>query len=87
LAKKIVVFARSLNKIVVGCASTGFAATNYDGFETTRSLFCFPVIEDQDKDESEPPTCNFDSKPGRQQLLEAAKVIVWDDFFKSQRIV
>ena len=85
LAKKLIAFARSMHKIVVGCASTGLAATNYDGFETAHSLFCFPVIEDQDKDESDPPKCNFDSKSGRKELLDASKVIVWDEFFSNHK--
>jgi hypothetical protein len=58
-----------MHKIVVGCASTGLAATNYNVFETAHSLFCFPLIEDQDKDETDPPKCNFDSKSGRKELL------------------
>jgi len=39
-----------MRHIILGCASTGLAATNYDGFETAHSLFCCPVIDDEDKD-------------------------------------
>lgn len=55
-----------MNKFVVGCASIELAATNYDGFDSAHHFFCFSVIQDQDKDESDPPTCNADSKPRRQ---------------------
>lgn len=32
--------------------------------ETAHSLFCFPVIEDADRDETEHLECDFDKKPG-----------------------
>ena len=85
LAKKLIAFARSLGKIVVGCASTGLAATNYDGFETAHSLFCFPVVEDSERDESEPPRCMFETKPEREELLRCASLIVWDEFFSNHK--
>jgi hypothetical protein len=85
LAKKIIAFARSLGHIVLGCASTGLAATNYDGFETAHSLFCYPVIDDEDRDESEPAQCNFDKKPGRRNILDSARIIIWDEFFSNHR--
>ena len=47
-AKKILSYTRSLNKIALGCASTGLAAKNYDEFDTAHGLFIYPVIEDME---------------------------------------
>jgi transcriptional regulator with GAF, ATPase, and Fis domain len=43
-AKKVAALARSLSHIVLGCASTGLAATVYENFYTAHSLFKIPVI-------------------------------------------
>lgn len=45
-AKKVAALARSLKHIVLGCASTGLAATVYENFYTAHSLFKIPVIPD-----------------------------------------
>ena len=67
----------------MGCANTGLAATNYDdGFETAHSLFCFPVIDESERDESEAPRCMIETKPERGELLRCASLIVWDEFFQ-----
>jgi len=51
--KFVMAHARSLGKIALGCASTGLAASNYDDFDTTHSLFAIPVIEDSEMFEQE----------------------------------
>ena len=79
LANKIMAYARSQGLIAVGCASTGLAATIYDDFSTAHSLFCYPVVEDDEKDESEPATCQFELNPERLELMNAATVVVWDE--------
>jgi hypothetical protein len=86
LAKKIMAYARSKGRIALGCASTALAATNYEGFSTAHSLFCYPVIEDtEDMDPSEPAQCNFECNPERWELICAATVIVWDEMPSNHR--
>lgn len=52
LAKKLMAYTRSKGYVALGCASTGLAASIYDDFYTAHALFMYPVIEDDDKDES-----------------------------------
>lgn len=85
LAKKILAFIRSQSEIAVGCASTGLAATNYDDFYTAHGLFCYPVIEDELLDESEPAQCDFSSNEDRFNLLRKARVIIWDEMVSNHK--
>ena len=87
LCKKILAWARLKEKLCLGCASTGLAATIYENFKTAHSLFKYPVMEDEDQDEpyvvegQVNPECN--SK--RLELLQATDVIVWDEFPSNHR--
>jgi hypothetical protein len=85
LAKKILAYTRALNLIALGCASTGLAATNYDDFYTAHALLCYPVIDDEMLDESEPPQCDFSRNPERLELLRAASVIIWDEMISNNK--
>jgi hypothetical protein len=85
LAKKVMAYARSHGFIALGCASTGLAATIYEDFYTAHALFDFPVIEDEDRDESEPPECMFAKNRERLDLIMAATVIVWDEFVSNHK--
>ena len=85
LAKKVLAFTRSIGQIAVGCASTGLAATNYDDFYTAHGLLCYPVIEDELLDESEPAQCDFSSNVDRLNLLREARVIIWDEMVSNHR--
>ena len=85
LAKKVLAFTRSIGQIAVGCASTGLAATNYDDFYTAHGLLCYPVIEDELLDESEPAQCDFSSNEDRFNLLRATRVIIWDEMVSNHR--
>jgi PIF1-like helicase len=85
LAKKILAWARSEGHICLGCASTALAATVYDDFTTAHDLFCFPVIEEEDKETNEPIKCNIHLKPQRKELINHTKVIIWDEFFSNNR--
>ena len=76
LCKKILAYARSRGKICLGCASTGLAATIYDDFFTAHSLFHFPVVEDEDRDEDTTLECKLLQHPKRFELLKATTVIV-----------
>ena len=80
LCKKIMAWARSIGKLCLGCASTGLAATIYENFNTAHSLFKYPVIEDQDRDEDREIQCQLKPNSNRYQLLKAANLIVWDEF-------
>jgi hypothetical protein len=86
VAKKLMAYARSKSLLALGCASTALAATNYEGFTTAHSLFCYPVIDDtDDMDPSEPAQCQFDTNPERWELLTAAVFIVWDEMPSNHR--
>jgi hypothetical protein len=37
------------------------------------------VVDDNEKDESEPAICQFPFSSDRKKLIEAARVIVWDE--------
>jgi hypothetical protein len=85
LAKKILAYTRSKGEIAVGCASTGLAATIYDDFYTAHDLFCYPVVEDGDEDESEPSYCQFEKNLQRKELIDNARVIVWDEMVANNK--
>jgi tRNA A37 threonylcarbamoyladenosine biosynthesis protein TsaE len=80
IAKKIIHYARSKNKIVLGCAATALAAQNYDGFDTFHGLFKYPVIEDmEDIDQIDCIELSMSNYPQRKELINAASVIIWDE--------
>ena len=87
LCKKILAWARSKEKLCLGCASTGLAATIYENFNTAHSLFKYPVIEDEDRDEAHVVECqvNPECNSKRLELLQATDVIVWDEFPSNHR--
>ena len=80
LAKKIMAYTRGQGKIALGSASTALAATLYKDFETTHSLFKFPVVEEQDKDSNLPTECLLSNHPQRLELLRATTLFVFDEF-------
>jgi signal recognition particle GTPase len=59
IAKKIMAYTRSTGNVALGCASTGLAAALYEDFYTAHGLFCYPVVEEDEKDESEPGQCEL----------------------------
>jgi len=87
LCKKILAWSRSRDKLCLGCASTGLAATIYENFNTAHSLFKYPVVEDEDRDEANIVECMISpsSNTKRLELLQAADVIVWDEFPSNHR--
>ena len=46
---------------------------------------CYPVIEDELLDESEPAQCDFSSNVDRLNLLREARVIIWDEMVSNHR--
>ncbi len=81
-AKYLAAYCRSMGQICLGCASTGLASTVYDDFDTAHSLFAIPVIEDsEDYDQEQDIVCKLDlpAYAERRQLLNAAKLIIWDE--------
>ena len=80
LAKKLMAYTRGHGKIALGSASTALAATLYKDFETTHSLFKFPVVEEQDKDPNLPTECLLSRHPQRLELLRATTLFVFDEF-------
>jgi len=87
LAKKIISYCRSQGKLCAGCASTGLAATLYEGFETAHSLFKFPVVEDDEREVDVPVECQLLNSPNRLEYLNAVDLILWDEFPSCDREV
>jgi len=87
LAKKIMSFCRSEGKLCAGCASTGLAATIYEGFETAHSLFKFPVVEEDEREVDTPIECQLVNSPNRLEYLNAVDLILWDEFPSCDREV
>jgi energy-coupling factor transporter ATP-binding protein EcfA2 len=85
LAKKILAYTRSQNYVALGCASTGLATTIYEDFHTAHDLFCYPVVEDGAEDESNQPECEISKHPDRAELIQHAKVIIWDEMVSNHR--
>ena len=83
LCKKLLAWARSINKICLCGASTGLAATIYENFNTAHSLFKYPVVEEEeDRDEASVTECqlSLECNPKRFELLTSTDLIVWDEF-------
>ena len=80
-------YCRSQRKLCAGCASTGLAATLYEGFETAHSLFKFPVIEDDEREVDTPIECNLINSPNRLEYLKNVDLILWDEFPSCDREV
>jgi ABC-type oligopeptide transport system ATPase subunit len=79
-AKKIVAYSRACGHIVLGCASTALAATVYENFHTAHYLFKIPIMEDEeDYDQEQDLQCTLHEHPQRMELLNAARVIIWDE--------
>ena len=87
LAKKIMAYCRSQQKLCAGCASTGLAASLYEGFETAHSLFKFPVIEDDEREIDTPVECNLLNSSNRLEYLQSVDLILWDEFPSCDREV
>ena len=77
LARKIMTSTRISS---LGSASTALAATLYNDFETTHSLFKFPVVEDEDKEPNVPTKCELHRNPKRVEFLRAADLFILDEF-------
>ena len=54
----------------------------YENFNTTRSPFKYPVVEEEDRHEANTVECllNPDRDPKQIELLLAVKAIVWEEF-------
>lgn len=74
-------YVRAQDLIAVGCASTALAATVYDDFMTTHSLFGIPVLEEDDYDTIQ--HIPIEVTPERRTLLQSASLIVWDEAFSN----
>ena len=89
LAKQIAAYVRSLDKTVLGCASTALAANNYgNDFSTAHLLFSFPVVEEWEREDNTGPTeCTLLYKHQRHMLVQDASLIIWDEFPSNHREV
>ncbi len=67
------------------CAATGLATLLFDGLTTAHSLFNYPVVEEDDVDDQDPPQCKFNKQ--RSDFLKQVSVIFWDEFISSDRMV
>ena len=73
-------YARMNNKIALGSASTGLAATNFHDFWTTHSLFRLPVLDDEDIEQGCYMRVQLEEGMERADLLDACSLFVFDEF-------
>jgi energy-coupling factor transporter ATP-binding protein EcfA2 len=81
-AKALTYYCRGNSGIVLGCASTGLAASVYQdmGFDTAHGLFSIPVIDDSESfDQELDLKCKFEKNQERADLLRAANIFIWDE--------
>ena len=79
LAQKIMAYARSKGHIALGTASTNLAATNFKDFTSFHYLFGIPVLEDYEIEEGIKLQCRLKDKPGREELIQAATLLMCDE--------
>ena len=80
LSQKVMAYARSTGHIALGCASTNLAATNFKDFTSFHFCFGLPVLEDYEIEEGIRLKCQLKDKPGRDELIKAATLILCDEF-------
>jgi hypothetical protein len=81
LTQKIMNYARSTGHISLGTASTNLAATKFKNITSFHWLFFgIPVLEVFEIEEGMQLQCRVKDKPGREELLLAAMLIVCDKF-------
>ena len=79
--KALMAYVRSQDLIALGCASTALAATVYDDFLTTHSLFGIPVLEEDEYENID--DVEIEVSPERKYLISQASLIVWDEAFSN----
>ena len=79
LTQKIMAYARSKGHIALGTASTNLAATNFKDFTSFHYLFGIPVLEDYEIEEGIKLQCRLKDKPGREELIQAATLLMCDE--------
>ena len=86
LANQLAAFLRSKGKIVLICASTTLAASNYKDAETAHYLSTYPVVNPDDDDDIK-PHCRLDLSKNKKrlELLMEADVIIWDECFGNHK--
>jgi len=87
LFKKLQAWCRSQGILINCCAATTLAALLFQGATTAHSLFCYPVVEEEDIDPEQIPECRLESKKyqQRKELLMETEVIFWDEFVSNDR--
>ena len=80
LTQKIMAYARSKEHIALGTASTNLAATNFKDFTSFHYCFRIPVLEDYEIEEGIKLQCRLKDKPGKEELILAATLIMCDEF-------
>jgi len=88
LARHLAAYFRSEGRVVLICASTALASQNYPNEGTTAHyLFHLPVIDEETIDlaDEEPIRCLLGAMPERLKLVEAASIIIWDEFPSNER--
>lgn len=82
--KSLMAYVRSKDMIALGCASTGLAASIYEDFFTTHSLFGIPVVEEEDYDTIDDIEMQITQE--RRLLIQNASLIVWDEAFSNHSL-
>lgn len=88
--KKVYHYCRSQKLITLGCSSTSLSCQVYAPifFDTVHGLFSVPVMEDEEEyDNINNIYCDLRKNPGKVELVNAAKVIIMDEFFSLHKYV
>ena len=72
--------ARSRGQIVIGCASSGIAATLLPKGQTAHSAFQIPI-----ENLNPESTCQIGGRSGKAELMRRISLIVWDEAFMTHR--
>ena len=83
LFMKLFAYCRSKKDLIAICSATTLAALLFEDATTAHNLFKFPVVEDDDHDDTCRPECNLDKD--RMDFLDAVEFIFWDEVFSNNR--
>jgi hypothetical protein len=85
LFKKLHAACRKHGILITICTQSSLAALTFDGTTTAHSLFLYPVEDENDIYDQNPPTCNFNKECC--DFLHEVSVIFWDKFISNDRIL
>ena len=74
LSRIMLAYVREKGWIALAVASSGIAATLFEGGRTAHSAFKIPIDDKSDK-----PCCNMSPNSKAAEVIEEARLIIWDE--------